>query len=153
MQSQGESVYRYKTKAGKVFLPMLFFFGGSLIIAHAAFSTARGFYSAFLWVVAFASLAYAGVPIWCLTRDQHITITPTSIRVPSSPLCSSTLEIPYTAISYLHSDSGRCAFVFAISASRHTFCIKQSLLPSQQDFDEICRVLYERAPKNETRAA
>jgi hypothetical protein len=153
MQSQGESVYRYKAKADRLLLPILFFFGGSLVIAHAALSTARGFYSAFLWLVAFASLAYAGVPVWCLTRHQHITITPTSIRVPSSPLSSGTLEIPYAAISYLHADGGRCAFVFAISSSRRTFCIKQSLLPSQQDFDEICRVLYERAPKNETRAA
>jgi hypothetical protein len=152
MQSPTESVYRYKAKADGVLLPILFFFGCSLITAHAALTTTRGLYSAFLWFIAVIALAYVTVPVWCLTRDQHITITPSAIRVPRSPLTSDTFEIPYTAISYLHTDGGRCAFVFTISASHRTFCIKQSLLPSQQDFDEICRVLYERAPKNETRA-
>ena len=151
MQSRVDSVYRYKAKGDGVLLPIMFFFAGSLVIAHAACSTARGFSAVFLWFVALISLAYAVVPIWCLTRDQRIAITREAIRVPKSPFSSGALEIPYTAISYLHSNGRRCAFVFASSGGPLTFCIKQSLLPSQHDFDEISRILHERVQGNATR--
>lgn len=146
MQPRVESSYGCKPKADRMLPAVLFFGGGSLVMAYAALSTASGLYAGFLWCVALVAFSYAVAPVWCLSRDQHITITSTAIRMPRSPFSSSSVEVPFSAIFYWRSDQHQCWFVADLPGSRRTFFIKRSLLPAQDAFDQICRVLNEKAP-------
>lgn len=140
-------VYSYKPKAERLLLPILFFLAGSFIVAYTAHSAAPGFSSAFLWLISVILFAYAAIPIWFLIRNQRLTITETAIRVPQSTLISRTREIPFVAISYMRLDHRACTLVVS-APSRRVFIIKRSLLPNQQAFDEIRRILRERVPES-----
>lgn len=112
------------------------------LIINGIFELSRDGATVFYWVLAVLSIGFVVIAgflaIVRLTLHQRIALGETCITIPRSRWSSEEVTVPFSEIVEVSESKVSGQRFLKLVYSRGKFTLTASMLPSKEDFDEIC---------------